>query len=331
MHRLLVVFLVACGSSAPKQQPPAAPSPQAPAPAPVAATRPPPPKDCTDLESCRDACAANDDKACERGTEIAFDLSKGELEYAQAMAIVGLFADRGCQLGNPRTCTILGALLADGRGVPKDEARSLEMYKKGCDGSDAEGCTSLGFTLAQANKTDAAWPYYDRACELRSGRGCRWLATQFADGNGRAPDKAKALEYFAKGCAANDTLSCSMERDVKTRLYPLQRAKFRTFSIGHEGLQLSKATRTKAEAKKLADAAVKELGRGAKLEAVAKKYGDPDPYQDTNVRDNELFRHDLTGADPKNAEWENKLFGLKAKTAYASENPSFGYVIFYRL
>lgn len=328
MQRIVILFLVACGSSAPKQ--PAAPTP-APttSPAPVAAQPAPPKQECTDLESCRDACGADDANACERGTEIAFELSKGQLEYAQAMAIVGLFADRGCKLGNPRTCTILGALLADGRGVPKDEARSLEMYVKGCEGGDAEGCTSVGFTLAEAKNIVEARKYYERACELGSGRGCRWLGMQHAES--ATPDKAKALAYLAKGCAAKDTLSCSMQRDVETRLYPLQRAKFRTFSIGHEGLQLSKATRSKAEAKKLADTAVRELGRGGKFEAIAKKYGDPDLYRDVNYRESELFRHDLTGADPKAAEWENKLFGLKAKTAYASENPSFGYVIFYRL
>jgi hypothetical protein len=59
-----------------------------------------------------------------------------------------------------------------------------------------------------------------------------------------------------------------------------------------------------------------------------KKYGDVEAYG--KPRESELFKHDLTGADPKAAEFENGIFALKPRTAYASENPSFGYVIFYR-
>ena len=324
MHRLVIVLLVACGSSAPKPTPAAAPPPVAVTPA----EPPAPPADCEELESCRTACIANVADACVRGAEIAFEMSKEELDYTEAMTIAAQFADRGCTLGAARACTVLGTLTIDGRGTAKDEARALELYTRGCDGGDGHGCESLAFTLERAGNEAEAFARYERACELKSARGCRALGMKYADGVGRPADRDKALVYLERGCTEKDTLSCGYVRDVKTRLYPLQRVKVVTFQIGHAGLELSKATRTKAEAKKLADAAVKELGRGAAFDAVVKKYGDVDRF--SAPRESEMFRHDLTGADPKAAEFENKIFALKPKTAYASENPSFGYVIFYR-
>ncbi len=320
---LLLLQLVACGSSPAPKQPPA--------PAPVADVKPveaaPPPADCERLEECRELCRSSVALACLRGIEIGFEMSKTS-DYLEAMKLVAQFAERGCTLDAARACSVLGTLTIDGRGVEKNEARALELYTRGCDGGDPGGCEGLAFRLDRTGNAAEAFKRYERACELDSPRACRAIGMKYADGNGRDPDRDKALVYLERGCAAKDTLSCGYVRDVETRLYPLQRVTVVTFRIGHEGLQLSKETRTKAQAKKRADAAVKELARGAKFEAVVKKYGDADAYG--APLENEMFRHDLSGADPVQAAFENGIFALKPRTAFASENPSFGYVIFYR-
>ena len=40
-------------------------------------------------------------------------------------------------------CTSLGALLANGQGVTKDEAKAFILYQKACSGGDTNGCFSV--------------------------------------------------------------------------------------------------------------------------------------------------------------------------------------------
>lgn len=185
----------------------------------------------------------------------------------------------------------------------------------------------LAAALEASGRIADAFVRYRRACELGSLMGCRTLGKMYADGNGVDPDRATALALLAKVCAAHDTLGCVYQRDVATRIYPLQRVTVATFTIGYAGVGISKATRTKAEARALVDAAVRELASGAAFDAVASKYRDTD----FDIHEDNLFKHDLTGGDAKQIEFERAIFGLKPSTAYASENPSFGFVVFYRL
>jgi len=32
-----------------------------------------------------------------------------------------------------------------GKGVSKDKAKAVQLYKEGCDGGDASGCVNLGY------------------------------------------------------------------------------------------------------------------------------------------------------------------------------------------
>ena len=58
---------------------------------------------------------------------------------AEAFALT----ERACNGGGPPACTMLGELIIDGRGAPRDEARSAELYRRGCDAGDGRGCQLL--------------------------------------------------------------------------------------------------------------------------------------------------------------------------------------------
>jgi TPR repeat protein len=49
------------------------------------------------------------------------------------------------------SCTNLGAMLQRGYGVPADEARTIKLYTKACDGSELTGCNNLGLMLHRGN------------------------------------------------------------------------------------------------------------------------------------------------------------------------------------
>ncbi len=277
------------------------------------------------VQMAADGCEHKAPTACELGGSVAL-----RLDHPDAPVLAGSFFEAGCTLGSMRSCAVLGNLAIDGRGVAKDRARAFELWRQACDGGEGEGCASLGFYVERDGKLDDALKLYERACEAGASRSCRTLGSKYADGEGVTADRDRAMTYLDRACKAGDTLGCGYQRDLAARVFPLERLTVRSFTIGHEGLQLSKAKRSKAAAKKLADAAVRELGRGASFETVAKKYADPDPYAKEVGREGKFFRLDRAKADAKQFEFTERLFGLKAKTAYASENPSFGFVVFYR-
>ena len=54
-----------------------------------------------------------------------------------------------CAGGEPRGCTNLGYLIAEGAGGAKDEARARKLFGLGCDGGAAIGGGNLGGPLYQ--------------------------------------------------------------------------------------------------------------------------------------------------------------------------------------
>jgi hypothetical protein len=80
----------------------------------------------------RRGCAAGSVKACARGSVDA--LGVGDDAAALEMAT------RGCDDTRADTCDALGVLHAQGRGVPRDEARALALFHKGCAAHDPSAC-----------------------------------------------------------------------------------------------------------------------------------------------------------------------------------------------
>jgi uncharacterized protein len=50
---------------------------------------------------------------------------------------------RACDGKSQLGCLGLGTLYKDGRGVPKDAAKSKDLFKKACDGKVAAACKLL--------------------------------------------------------------------------------------------------------------------------------------------------------------------------------------------
>jgi TPR repeat protein len=68
-------------------------------------------------------------------------------------------------------------MLLGGRGMPKDEARAVQLFERACDGGSVMGCRALGLL--------------------------------YTDGSGGlTADAARARQLFERGCALGDQLSC---------------------------------------------------------------------------------------------------------------------------
>ena len=77
-------------------------------------------------------------------------------------------------------CNDLGALYADGKGVPKDEVRATSLYEVACSQHNVSGCANLG------------WHLYK--------------------GIGIKVDKPKGRELLAMACGTNDEWACAKEK-----------------------------------------------------------------------------------------------------------------------
>ncbi len=52
--------------------------------------------------------------------------------------------ERACRAGRLDSYVALGVQFQDGRGVPRDLKRAVELYRKSCDGGAGVGCFNLG-------------------------------------------------------------------------------------------------------------------------------------------------------------------------------------------
>ncbi|MBZ5698519.1 MAG: sel1 repeat family protein [Acidobacteriia bacterium] len=50
-----------------------------------------------------------------------------------------------CDGGNADSCTKLGLLYSEGKGVAKDDKRAVELLQRGCEAGDVDGCFGLAF------------------------------------------------------------------------------------------------------------------------------------------------------------------------------------------
>ena len=116
------------------------------------------------------------DSACPGGTVKGCVDAAAEAERrGQLPRAVELYT-RGCEAGVARTCTLLGTLVWQGRGVSADPARAQTLYLRACEGGDAAGCFSAAIcyrTGACAEKNDAeATRLLHKACDGGDSRAC---------------------------------------------------------------------------------------------------------------------------------------------------------------
>lgn len=93
---------------------------------------------------------------------------------------VGLYK-KACDGGEANGCGNLGYKYASGEGVKQDDFKAVELYKKACDGGDALGCFVLGtmYHIGKGVKQNSqkALEFYGKACDLKDATGCEYYAS----------------------------------------------------------------------------------------------------------------------------------------------------------
>ncbi len=115
-----------------------------------------------------------------------------------------------CQAGDPASCSALGVIYEEGRGVRADPHKAAALYQRACTAGNAVACVNLGQLYeggaTGAPDTEGAEVMYQAACERGYGEGCYHLgAVRYQVGS--VGPAAKALD---RGCAAGHPRSCEV-------------------------------------------------------------------------------------------------------------------------
>lgn len=109
-------------------------------------------------------------------------------------------------------CFNLALLHANGLGVPRDRARAVAWFTRGCDHDDSKSCTQLALALADGAGVDAdpvaAVALLERTCASRHAAACFHLGRFLRAGIGVAADPARATRLIAGACQAGLPAAC---------------------------------------------------------------------------------------------------------------------------
>lgn len=119
---------------------------------------------------------------------------------------------KDCDGGDAEGCHNLGLMYSKGEGVKQDKLKAAELFKKACDGGNPGGCFNLGVMHGKGEKVKQdkvkAVELYKKACDGGDAKGCNNLGLVYDNGEGVKQNKFKAVELYRKACDGQDTRGC---------------------------------------------------------------------------------------------------------------------------
>jgi uncharacterized protein len=129
------------------------------------------------------------------------------------------YFEKGCSLEHQPACANMGSSYIQGRGVPKDVDKGIQILTAVCDRNNREvgpacfslsqlfdfhGGTMIRDDLAIANR------YLERGCSLGDTDSCMNLGYHYRGGNGVKQNWKRARALYAAACNDADGLECLM-------------------------------------------------------------------------------------------------------------------------
>lgn len=107
-------------------------------------------------------------EACERGNfMLCYTIANeylsgmhGENKHAEAVKLY----EKTCSLSCADSCTGLGLLFSDGRGIGPSREKAEEFLTLGCERGSPFGCMALADLHVKDNKTESAKKLLEKAC-----------------------------------------------------------------------------------------------------------------------------------------------------------------------
>lgn len=178
-------------------------------------------KDSEDARAARllgRACSRNVAPACHALAEVTFRKSTFE---TTELAIRLL--RKACQLNHLGSCFTLGALYAEGQGVPRNLVKAGQWFEQGCVSGSGVCCFALANVMDEEGPADSSRheKLVTRGCELGHGNSCAWLASQFVNPQKNLFNCAKAAPLAERACREKSAEGCALTAICLARNQPL--------------------------------------------------------------------------------------------------------------
>ena len=150
--------------------------------------------DLTDTAAeCETQCTNGSGESCGvAALDYLIGLNGAADDDAKAMEL----SKKGCTLEDNFSCDSVADSL-----VKSDKPKAIELYTKSCKGGYDQSCLSLGKLYSADGDGPSAARYLDRACDAGESEGCLEAAQLYTKGaTGLRPDVAKATGYFTTVC-----------------------------------------------------------------------------------------------------------------------------------
>lgn len=147
--------------------------------------------------------------ACTRLGLFWYEGHMGPKDAARALE----FFEKGCELGEALGCAGVGMLYYLGEGVEADRAKAREYAGKACGKGDPESCHNAAAMWWEEQTEEGlkkARQLYADACGRKYAPSCYELAVLMKHGGGGKQDHARAEELAAQACAGGFVDGCNM-------------------------------------------------------------------------------------------------------------------------
>ena len=165
--------------------------------------------DAAHVNVCAVVCLRGQAQAC-AVVASAYLLGVGGLGQDAPKAAV--LYERACRLGHTTSCAVLGALYAEGKGVPVDAMRAVELFRVSCDHGDVLGCDGLAAAYLRgfgtAKNEPLALKLLQDGCDKGHARSCSLLAGAYADGKATHKDTKRAADLWQRACDGGEGDAC---------------------------------------------------------------------------------------------------------------------------
>lgn len=139
--------------------------------------------------------------------------SHGRDHYPRDLARSVAAYERGCMLGQRVACNNLGDAYEYGDGVRRDLARAGQLYDRACRTGEPLGCANLGHLLENgegvARDVARARALYRDACAAGSDYGCFHQQMSAVESPATPAEAQRALEKWQRACDARSARACA--------------------------------------------------------------------------------------------------------------------------
>lgn len=117
---------------------------------------------------------------------------------------------KGCEENQMEDCVTLAAMYLKGDGVPKDQGRAIDTFRRSCEKGSARACIRLGDVYREGilhDETEEAI-CYRKACEAGANTGCVEAGRAFVEGKGVMVDAPFGALLFGRACERGNMWGC---------------------------------------------------------------------------------------------------------------------------